>query len=91
MCVYLGAIADILLEPYIAIILGLIGGVVATCGFIFLPEIMTRKFRIHDTCGVHSLHAIPGTIGGIASALYASLVTISRRSERDGFRVYSAI
>ena len=71
MCVYLGAIADILLEPYIAIILGLIGGVVATCGFIFLPEIMTRKFRIHDTCGVHSLHAIPGTIGGIASALYA--------------------
>ena len=69
--VSVGAVADILLEPYVSIILGLLGGVVSTCGFLFLPDLFTYKLRIHDTCSVHSLHALPGTLGGLASALYA--------------------
>ena len=69
--VSVGAVADILLEPYVSIILGLLGGVVSTCGFLFLPDLFTYKLRIHDTCSVHSLHAIPGTLGGFASAVYA--------------------
>ena len=76
--VSVGAVADILLEPYISIILGLLGGVVSTCGFLFLPDLFTQRLRIHDTCSVHSLHAIPGTLGGIASAVYALGVTEQR-------------
>ena len=34
--------------------------------------------RIHDTCAVHSLHLIPGTIGGLASVLYSLLLTEPR-------------
>ena len=81
-----GAVADILLEPYLAIVLGLVGGVVSTLGFIFLPDwvtfslrfrnilchhVITLSSRIHDTCAVHSLHLIPGALGGLASVLYA--------------------
>ena len=76
--VSVGAVSDILLEPYLSIILGLLGGVVSTCGFLFLPDLFTYKLRIHDTCSVHSLHALPGTLGGIASALYALGLTEER-------------
>ena len=61
--VAVGAVADILLEPYVAIILGLVGGLASTCGFLFLPDFFTFKLRVHDTCSVHSLHAIPGLLG----------------------------
>ena len=41
----LGAVADILLEPYLAIVLGLVGGVASTLGFIFLPDWVTFSLR----------------------------------------------
>lgn len=28
---------------------------------------------LHDTCGVHNLHGIPGVLGGIVGAITASL------------------
>ena len=80
--VAVGAVADILLEPYIAIIIGLVGGIASTCGFLFLPDIFTFKFRVHDTCSVHSLHALPGTIGGIVSAVYSLGLTQESYGEK---------
>ena len=68
--VSIGAIADILLEPYLAVLLGLAGGLVCTLGFLLLPGLMTR-LGMHDTCCVHSLHGLSGLLGGLASALYA--------------------
>ena len=41
----LGAVADILLEAYMAIVLGLVGGVASTLGFIFLPDWVTFSLR----------------------------------------------
>ena len=43
-----GAVADILLEPYLAIVLGLVGGVVSTLGFIFLPDWVTFSLRFRN-------------------------------------------
>ena len=34
-----------LLEPYLAIVLGLVGGVASTLGFIFLPDWVTYSLR----------------------------------------------
>ena len=28
--------------------------------------------NLHDTCGVHNLHGMPGVIGGLVSAIVAS-------------------
>lgn len=65
--VAVGATADVAVKPYLSILIGLIGGVASVCGFVFSPNIFPTKFKIHDSCGVHSLHAIPGLIGGFAS------------------------
>lgn len=45
--------------------IGCIVGVVSVCGFHYLSPILTNKLRVHDTCGVHNLHGLPGLIAGI--------------------------
>jgi len=37
-----------------------------------LQPFVRKKFHLHDTCGILNLHAIPGVIGGIASAIAAA-------------------
>ena len=58
--VIIGAVADILIQPHLAIVLGFVGGITATLGFMFLPQLFNTRMKTHDTCGVHSLHAVPG-------------------------------
>ena len=65
--VAIGATADVIVKPYLSILIGIVGGVVSVCGFVFTPNLFTNNLKIHDSCGVHSLHGIPGMIGGIAS------------------------
>ena len=67
--VSIGAIADVLLEPHLAVLLGLAGGLLCTLGFLLLPGLLTR-LGLHDTCSVHSLHGLSGLLGALASVLY---------------------
>ncbi|KAM7136895.1 ammonium transporter Rh type A isoform 2-T2 [Molossus nigricans] len=41
--------------------------------------LFATKLRIHDTCGVHSLHGLPGVIGGLAG-IGAVALEVSNRS-----------
>jgi len=41
-------------------------------GFTFIQPFIEKKFGVHDTCGVHNLHGMPGLIGGF-TAIIASL------------------
>ncbi|XP_031505863.1 uncharacterized protein LOC116268287 [Nymphaea colorata] len=56
----------------------LAGGVVigATAGIIYHPggslAIGFSPIGLYDTCGVHNLHAMPGLIGGLVSAVVAA-------------------
>lgn len=50
-------------------IIGFVAGVVSALGFIYLNPLFKRVFNMHDTCGVHFLHGIPGFLGGIISAI----------------------
>ena len=65
--VAVGATADIIVHPHLSIILGILGGAVSVSGFVFTPSFFSYKIKIHDSCGVHSLHALPGLLGGLAS------------------------
>ncbi|XP_020849553.1 ammonium transporter Rh type A [Phascolarctos cinereus] len=71
--VAVGTCADMAIQPYGAMLIGSIAGVVSVLGFKFLTPIFATKLRIHDTCGVHNLHGLPGVIGGIASIVAVAL------------------
>ena len=50
--------------------IGFIGGVVSSVGF----NKIGPNLGIHDTCGVHNLHGIPGVLGGLAASLMAFII-----------------
>lgn len=75
--VAMGSSADIIQEPYGAMLLGFIAGAISALGFAYGPRFFKNKLNLHDTCGVLYLHGIPGTIGGLVAAI------VSKTSEEN--------
>lgn len=67
----IGAACDMLTNPWGAIATGFVAGIASTYSFSFLGHWL-RKKGLADTCGVASLHFIPGFIGAVASAVAAA-------------------
>ncbi len=67
--VVIGAACDIIVNPGVSMIIGFGTGVISSLGFIYLTPFLASKLNIHDTCGIHNLHAIPGVIGGFVCVL----------------------
>ncbi|KAM5256476.1 ammonium transporter Rh type A [Ctenodactylus gundi] len=65
--VAVGTCADMDIHPHVAMIIGSIAGLISVLGYKFLTPFFAAKLRIHDTCGVHNLHGLPGVVGGLAS------------------------
>ena len=59
------------IEPFAALVVGSVAGIVSTIGFQYLTD-MLKGFKLHDTCGVNNLHGIPGVVSGIAGVLVAA-------------------
>ena len=55
--------------------LGGAAGIIAALGELQLKKVLEEKINLHDTCGVHNLHGLPGLLGGFAGGLAASLST----------------
>jgi ammonium transporter Rh len=72
--VAVGSAADIIVSPCGAMIAGFIAGCISASGFAFLSPFVKKHLVLHDTCGVFNLHAIPGVIGALISAIVASRV-----------------
>ncbi|XP_072107553.1 ammonium transporter Rh type A-like [Mobula birostris] len=70
-----GTSADMMIFPYGGLLIGFIAGIVSTVGFKFLTPILASKLKIHDTCGVHNLHGLPGLIGGLAGIIGAAMAS----------------
>ena len=49
---------------------------------LFLQPFLSRKFKIHDTCGVNNLHGMPGLMAGIGGAIAAAVATEEVYGER---------
>ncbi|KAH7945630.1 hypothetical protein HPB49_013423 [Dermacentor silvarum] len=73
--VAVGATADMMLHPYGALIMGALAGALSVFGFKFVTPLLSRKLRIHDTCGVNNLHGMPAILAGITSAVIAASAT----------------
>ncbi|XP_067840575.1 ammonium transporter Rh type A-like [Heptranchias perlo] len=70
-----GTSADMMIYPYGGLLIGFIAGIISTVGFKYLTPIFASKLNIHDTCGVHNLHGMPGIIGGLAGIIGAALAS----------------
>ena len=73
--VAVGSSADLVIGPCIALIIGLVSGSLSVIGYIYIQPCIEKKLNIHDTCGVHNLHGMPGIIGGLAGFISASVVS----------------
>lgn len=73
--VAVGSSADLVIQPWGAVIVGAVAGVVSTWGYVFIKPWLEEKIHLHDTAGVLHLHGIPGIIGAIGGAISAALAT----------------
>jgi ammonium transporter Rh len=64
--VAIGTCADMELGLWAALLIGCVAGIWSTIGYVKISPFL-EKFRIHDTCGIHNLHGMPGLMGGLAS------------------------
>ncbi|OQV17232.1 Ammonium transporter Rh type C-like 2 [Hypsibius exemplaris] len=73
--VVVGAVCDMYLYPWGALICGAGAGVISALGYFYLGPILDRKLGFHDTCGVNNLHAMPAFLGTLISAIVAGCAT----------------
>lgn len=73
--VAIGSSADLVIGPYAALLVGSLSGIISVCGYKYISPYLERNFGLHDTCGVHNLHGIPGLIGGSVGAISAALAS----------------
>ena len=91
--VAVGSSADLVIQPWGAITVGLVAGFVSVVGYIHLQPCLAKAIGLHDTCGVNNLHGMPGIIGGIGgslSALLADYTTGQYVSETQIFGIFAA-
>jgi ammonium transporter Rh len=70
--VAIGACTDMVVSAGLATLIGGFAGTCSALGFAYLNKFLQRKTGLHDTCGVHNLHGIPGIIGGVVGAIAAA-------------------
>ncbi|KAK2142624.1 hypothetical protein LSH36_932g01094 [Paralvinella palmiformis] len=73
--VAVGTIADMMIHPWGAMLVGMIAGAVSVIGYKYLSPCLAKKFKLHDTCGVNNLHGIPGLIAGVAGIVASAVAT----------------
>jgi ammonium transporter Rh len=73
--VAVGAVANMNIKPYGALLIGLIAGTLSVVGYTIIQPWLEKKISLYDTCGVNNLHGMPGVMSGIASAIVAAMAT----------------
>mmetsp|Transcript_5662 Transcript_5662/g.14530 ORF Transcript_5662/g.14530 Transcript_5662/m.14530 type:complete len:468 (-) Transcript_5662:261-1664(-) len=69
--VAIGSAANFALPPCVAMLVGLSAGCLSVVGYAKIQSALFRSLAVHDTCGVHNLHGMPGVLGGVVSAIFA--------------------
>ena len=73
--VAVGAIADLVLQPYGVLIIGSVAGMISTIGYQLIQNWLQDVLNLHDSCGVHNLHGMPGIFSSLLSALFSGLAS----------------
>lgn len=69
--VAVGSSCDLICEPWAAVAVGMAGGILSSVGFAHIGAWLSEsRLALQDTCGVHSLHGMPGVFAAIVSMIY---------------------
>lgn len=71
--VAMGTSANMPLQPWVAMLVGCVAGVISVVGYQYITPFMSSRLKIHDTCGVNNLHGMPGILAGLVGAIFAAL------------------
>jgi len=85
--VAVGAIADMYIQPVGALVIGSVAGIISVFGFKFITPAL-KKIYLHDTCGVHNLHGLPGVFSGLVSAVVAAYSTSAHFGSQQTLEVF---
>lgn len=69
--VAVGSSSDLVIQPWGALVIGFCAGTLSVVGYIYISPWLERKIGLHDTCGIHNLHGMPGVMGAIGGAFSA--------------------
>lgn len=69
--VAVGSACDLVIQPWAAIIVGFVAGIVSVAGYTMLTPYLEQHFGLMDTCGVLNLHGVPGLMGAVGGAISA--------------------
>lgn len=69
--VAIGCTANLNMSPFGAIMIGCAAGMVSTLGYNSVQPWLEARLGLHDTCGIHNLHAMPSVVGALASVILA--------------------
>jgi len=75
--VAVGAVADMLVYPVGAILIGAAGGLISVVGYNKITPFLEGKLGLHDTCGIHNLHGMPSLISAISACIIAAVASES--------------
>jgi ammonium transporter Rh len=67
--------ADLVIQPWGALLIGTVAGTLSVIGYVYIQPFLERKIKLHDTCGVHNLHGMPGMLGCFGGAVSAALAS----------------
>lgn len=67
--VAIGTSARMALGPGMALLVGLLAGIVSVLGYQYSSPMLEETLGIFDTCGVGNLHGYPSVLGGLLSIL----------------------
>ncbi|NXU38235.1 RHBGB protein, partial [Drymodes brunneopygia] len=78
----MGMAGEMLVTPFGALIAGFLAGLISPLGFRFFTPVLHSRLKIQDTCGVHSIHGLPGILGALLGTLLSLLATADTYGDR---------
>jgi ammonium transporter Rh len=82
--VAVGSSSDLVIEPWGALVIGFCAGMLSVVGYVYISPWLERKIGLHDTCGVHNLHGMPGVMGALGGAFSAAAAGTDSYGESIG-------